>query len=148
MRYSLIAAQEDWQEFCGENLNLPSRCKLQQVNETDLYAIGGQSSHPHLMSRKYYVPKSCFKINILTGEFQTQSNMLCGRYSHGICSIRHLIFVAGGCDYDDDVINSCEVFNTIANSWTQIPSMPGPYTDLVTMEPASKRFVFVFGGTD
>ena len=56
--------------------------------------------------------------------------------------------MAGGGDENNDVSNSCEVFNTIANSWTPIPSIPDGYTGEMTMEAASKRFVFVFGGID
>jgi hypothetical protein len=47
-----------------------SACKIIQINETDIYVIGGHPFYPTLMSRDYDVAKSTLQISIRTGQMR------------------------------------------------------------------------------
>ena len=91
-------------------------CKFIQVNPNDLYMIGGNQDEPTLLKNFYKVPRSCIKIDIVTGELTQQNHMNVGRsYGHSLCAIGHVIYVVGGEDPYRWNIDTCESFNVLKN---------------------------------
>jgi len=68
------------------------------------------------VAREYEVPRSCFKIDIATGEISQRADLLEPRIHFGACSIGLFIYAIGG------KYANCERFNISKNYWQWIPS--------------------------
>ncbi len=81
--------------------------KIIQINEFDVYMIGGTDAYPTLLARDYDASKACLKINIRTRELIQMANMTEGRTSVGVCNIGNIIYVGGGI-YQNFNSQTCE----------------------------------------
>ena len=66
------------------------------------------------------------------------------RRSFGICSIRNLIYVAGGY-LDNEITKSCECFDILTNYWCKIRPLIEPSTDN-SLCSYNEKYLFKFGG--
>ena len=66
------------------------------------------------------------------------------RRSFGICSIRNLIYVAGGY-LDNEITKSCECFDILTNYWCKIRPLTEPSTDN-SLCSYNEKYLFKFGG--
>ena len=70
-----------------------------QINETDVYKIGGHPSYVSLLTRNYKVTNACLKINITSGELIQKADMLNERMYFSVCFIGNLVYSVGGYKY-------------------------------------------------
>ena len=82
----------------NEYENKLSHSKIIQVNETDVYIIGGNNLFRSLLKREYDAPKSCLLLNNHTGKLIQKKDMEIGRGAHSLCCIGNLIYVIGGAE--------------------------------------------------
>jgi hypothetical protein len=73
-----------------------SFAKYVQIRERDLFVIGGQDNHKHLVDYDYHVARSTWRVDTVTGTFKRLADMNFGRYGFALCSINNLIYVIGG----------------------------------------------------
>jgi hypothetical protein len=63
------------------------------------------------------------------------AELITGRFGFGVCSIRHLIFVFGGGDTNNEDIQTCEQYHILKNTWTELPCKLSPgFCKSVTVE--------------
>ena len=113
-----------------------------QVNKTDVYVVGGRSKGG-ILCRDYDVMSSCLCLNVETNVVKQRSSMNQGRYANGACNIGALIYVLGGKNFDNQIIESCEVYNVSTDKWNKIPDVR--HCSSMTTIAVRKRYLFGFG---
>ena len=78
--------------------------------------IGGANDSPSLLQRDFNATRSCFKIDIFSGKFTQQSDMLAGRDDFGVTlAANYFVYV---------VSSTCERYNILKDRWSTVPSFP------------------------
>ena len=131
-------------EVCGYP-SLPTLSKVVQINGKDIYLLGGDQDYPTLLTRKYQVPNSCFRIDLKAAEIIQKADMECGRQGFGVCVIGHRIFVVGGINTEFKPILVPEVYNTLTDKWSPLAKMQSFDMYGITLSVSSKRFIIGMG---
>ena len=93
---------------------------IEQINNEEIYIIGGNQDYPSLVARPYDVQRSCLRVNIKTGLLTVMSEMFNQRWLHDTCSIGHYIFVVGGRTKIGKVVTECERYQTLTDTWEDL----------------------------
>jgi hypothetical protein len=126
----------------------PSWSKVIQVNENDLYIIGGSNDLPSLVAHSYDVPRSTLRVNKKTQELKICSKLNQGRFAFGLCNIGNFIYVLGGLTSMDNSLDHCERYDVLEDKWTVLPKrvhLPKPKYG-ITLEAVKKQYIYCFGG--
>ena len=105
---------------------------------------------PSLWNTDYEVPKSCFKIDLSTGELVKKSDMLDAKMNFGLCNIGQFIYTIGGIDSNYDVFQTAARYNLFSDEWKSLPKActpDGHCMDYKTIA-VKKRYIFVFSGVN
>lgn len=98
--------------------------KLIQVNKTDVFIIGGNNENQWIGYGRPIYKKQVFKFNLKTLSVQKMKSMPKRKQAFGICCICNYIYVAGGLKNSDEMVDSCERYDILNDSWEAIVSLP------------------------
>jgi len=118
--------------------------KIIQVNAKDIYIIGGNDTNLRTQFNFDFRSLKCnIKVNIATGECERKADMLTSRQACGVGCIGNYIYIVGGIT-EQELLNSCERYDIINDTWEEITSMDEGAFSLSVITHA-KRFLYTFG---
>ncbi|KAK8474167.1 hypothetical protein V6N12_047098 [Hibiscus sabdariffa] len=79
-----------------------------------------------LVFRKEVTSKVIYRYNILTNSWTSDTSMNAPRCLFGSASLGKKVVLAGGCDSQDNILSSAEMYNSETHKWETLPSMNKP----------------------
>ncbi len=96
-----------------------------QVNDKNLYVIGGIDFFPSIFPYDFDMSNATLKIDLCTGTVKEMSKMLDCRYGFAKSSIGHKIYIAGGMS-DMCSTSRTSVYDVLKDTWCDLKCMvPG-----------------------
>ena len=120
----------EWEEFFvterkkyfeDENQSWPTYSKIVQISEKEVCLVGGHNNFPSLLTYSYEVVYSCLIIDLSSGIVTEKSEMLFGRWDHGVAHLNNFVYAVGG--ENISIVNSCERYDVLTDTWTQLPDI-------------------------
>ena len=103
--------------FEETKLFYPTQSKIVQINDNEIYVVGGGRAYPTLLASKYDVYRECLRIDIKTGKLTLQASMISGRRLHDVQCITNQIYVVGGEDQNRKSVRTCERYFISKDEW-------------------------------
>ena len=103
---------ENPQDFFKGKKSQATQSKLIQINNTQIYVIGGRPESPSLLTHDYDVWRSCLRVDLESATVEERASLVTGRCFHAVVSLGNYIFVLGGFNQNEEEEKSVEKYDS------------------------------------